>query len=545
MLVVATAAILSLLSFRVFRRLLRRYLLQKYTCVLDLEQVGTPRDGAKLRGTAVIWLFTARICSDHFAKVVIVEPDAWTFTREAREPTACGTREVEGASATYRTLDHKRKRVPQYTAAHTFQVILLRFAHRVFPGFDAVALDWGMLIRAADARVSLSGHALHPPVGEYNGALPETVWAPRRNLEALIRKMVYDGCPEIEFVKGTLTAFRLGDVRTRGPNIVDTAIIRLPDGTTREIQGCALAVDCTGAAQAGFKALSRILPALSAPGLRDSYSTNVAYSTLEYPLPPGFYESLHAVVPGCISDDTAADFAYVPDPDVDNKLVAFLRCEAGAVTFTIGGWDVSPPVTLDEVRSFAQKVKNQAHIPDRFYRAVDLLEPVKHLGVVQEAHITTCQIIHYERLSHALPCNYVAIGDSAMRVNPRFAQGVSKCTIGAVTLDAGLRTLAATDHDFGASFFSKMHDRTDNIWDSTKLADYALDTTTPVPGESRQIGRFKVWYRNQLIRSIGSNPAAASAIWHTLMFLAPPTDVFSPAVLAGIFWSNIVNWVRS
>ncbi|EJD40406.1 hypothetical protein AURDEDRAFT_127718 [Auricularia subglabra TFB-10046 SS5] len=407
-------------------------------------------------------------------------------------------------------------------------------------------------IRAADFRNSLSGHFLHPPVDEYDGILPDTLWAPRRLLEALTRKIVRDRFPEIEFVEGTLTTFQLDDNVKDTPNTVNAVNIRLPNGHTREIPDCTLAVDCTGAAQSGFKALSRILPALSVPGLRDGYDTNIVYASLEYPLPPNFYENLSL---GC-TDDTAADFAYIPDPDVDNKLVALLRRDTNGVVFTMGGWDVNPPVTLDEVRLFAKQVRHQAHIPDRFYHAIDLLEPVKHLGTVHLAHN-----IHYEQLSQALPRNYVAIGDSAMRVNPRFGQGVSKCTIGAVTLDALLRTLPPTDRNFGARFFSMMHDRTDNIWDTTKIADYALDTTTPVAGESRETGRLKLWYRSHLLRSMETvshttplgrashsraapqNPAAASAVWHTMMFLAPPTDVFAPSIIAGIVRNILVDWM--
>ncbi|EJD40361.1 hypothetical protein AURDEDRAFT_139022 [Auricularia subglabra TFB-10046 SS5] len=540
-------SILSLITLVIVRRILRSYLFKRYTCIPDLEQLGLPRKAAKFPGTAIICggsfagILTASVCCDHFEKVVVVEPEIWTFTAEARERAAPVTREVHGENATYNALQHKRTRVYQYAAAHTYQALLLRFARKLFPNFDSIATSWGMMIQPADLQLSLSGHVLHPPRDEYNGRLPETVWATRRDLEALFRKLVYDAHPKIVCVQGTLTAFQLVTER-RGPPSVSAITIRLPDGRTQEIGDCALAIDCTGASQTGFKALSRVLPALSAPGLRDSYNPNIAYSTVEYPLPPKFDDNLRAVLPRDREDMAGAVFTYIPDPDVDSRMVSLIRRDANAVSFTMGGWVVDIPCTLDDVRSFAKQVKNQEHIAEYFYKAVDLLEPVKDLAVVHEARVTACHKIHYERLHKDLPRNFIAIGDASLRVNPRFGQGVAKCAIGVTTLDTLLRMVSPTQSHFGATFFRKMEDRTGHIWDGTRFADYGVPTTTPVAGESHRDGRFLRWYRGQLTRLMSKDPVAASAVWHTMMFLAPPMDVFAPSILIRVLWDNIVHW---
>lgn len=50
--------------------------------------------------------------------------------------------------------------------------------------------------------------------------------------------------------------------------------------------------------------------------------------------------------------------------------------EAVTVIMCFGGWGTELPVCLDEARSFTLQVKNANHIPDYFYKLLDLLEPV-------------------------------------------------------------------------------------------------------------------------------------------------------------------------
>lgn len=64
-------------------------------------------------------LFSARVCATHFEKVVVVEPDAWTFTDEAVYGAPISTRVVEDSvHGAYQTLAHKRGRVYQYASVH-------------------------------------------------------------------------------------------------------------------------------------------------------------------------------------------------------------------------------------------------------------------------------------------------------------------------------------------------------------------------------------------------------------------------------------------
>ncbi|EJD37355.1 hypothetical protein AURDEDRAFT_188108 [Auricularia subglabra TFB-10046 SS5] len=514
-------------AYPLLKRGARSYLLRKYTCVLDLEQLGKARKGEKVSGTAAICggsvagLFAARICSDHFERVIVVEPEAWTHTVEARAPPRFDTREVQGNGSPYNTINHKRSRVYQYTAVHLYQVLLLRFARRLFPRFDEEVKDWGVLIRCADFIFSLSGYRMRFPDAE------EILMGPRRSIEPIFRQLICEARPEIEFVHGTATGFQLA-----ADGSISAVSVRLADGTISEIEDCALAIDCTGIAQSGLKLLSRAIPNLPTD-LRATYNADIVYSTLEYPLPLGFEETLFKHGMPKTKGSTGV-FSYSPSPEVDTRMVALTRCDENTVVFTMGGWAVDMPTNLDEIRTFAQQVKNKKHIPGYFYKALDLLEPVAHLGTVFEARVTNCYKINYERAANVLPRNFVAMGDASMRVNPRFGQGVTKGAIGAITLDSVLRKMSPTHKDFGKVFFQKMTPRTDGAWTGTRFADYAAPTTTPLPNETHETGWLMRWYQLQVFKTIEKNENAASAFWHILMFLAPPTDIFAPSIVAGV-----------
>ena len=77
---------------------------------------------------SIAGLLSARICSDHFEQVIIVEPEEWVTTAEG----------LDNGHRTERSpLDsHKRARVPQYASLHGFQPFLTMAHRKLFPNYD-------------------------------------------------------------------------------------------------------------------------------------------------------------------------------------------------------------------------------------------------------------------------------------------------------------------------------------------------------------------------------------------------------------------------
>lgn len=102
---------------------LRAWLVKKATAVNELEDLAKPRAaGGKLTGTVVIaggsvaGLLTARVCSDHFKEVIVVDPEAWLATDEGDTLTEKDL--TEASSNTLRAPCNKRARVAQYVSVH-------------------------------------------------------------------------------------------------------------------------------------------------------------------------------------------------------------------------------------------------------------------------------------------------------------------------------------------------------------------------------------------------------------------------------------------
>lgn len=255
------------------------------------------------------------------------------------------------------------------------------------------------------------GSTLPSPWEEYGGKLPETISAARRDLEPLFRKLISDFCPNVEFVNGTVVSLIVaanGSISEVAARMEDGSNVKYPcalvtgecsDGHGNT-QNDPPVLDCTGSSQVGSKLLSRAVPGIP-KDLREVYDPDTAYTTLEFPLPPNFEDDLRALkIPKLTgrglydTDRCHAYFVYNPDPRDDCRLLAVTRRDTDggerpsrnlaracsfatvSVIMCFGGWGTELPVSLDEARSFTRKVKNAKHIPDYFYKLLDLFEPV-------------------------------------------------------------------------------------------------------------------------------------------------------------------------
>ncbi|EJD34455.1 hypothetical protein AURDEDRAFT_147591 [Auricularia subglabra TFB-10046 SS5] len=542
----AIAALVGLVFlYRLIASALHSYLTKTFTSVGDLPKLGAARQKPKEPGTAVICggsiagLLAARVCADHFERVVVVEPEAWTFTPEARAPPNFPTRRVQGASGSYNTFDHKRSRVYQYAGFHAYQVLTTYVLRKLFSGFDDDARKWGLRVGTCDMHAMMGEQFWRFPFKEYRGALPPTICGPRRTLEPLLRDLVHKTCPDIEFVQGTVTGFLLGD-----DNRVRAVSARTAEGAARDIE-CAMVVDCTGATQAGLKMLTRAFPSLPAD-LRENYDPQMNYATMDFPLPPNFNERLSALTLN--KDGTGGPaggqwdpdfnqflFVLIPNPHRGDRILYIVRQGEGGMVITAGGWGQELPVNLDQLREHVKQIRG-GRIPDYVWQVFDMLGPVADQMVVLETRVNSCSRIYYEKVGDILPPNFVAMGDAVMRLNPTFGEGVTKASQGALTLDGHLRTSSPRSPAFGRTFFPKLAKRTQGLWDGAKHTDYGHKTTKTHAREALEQGWIFRWYRRRLAAVLHENEIASSVLWHNFQHLAPPQLMIQPRIVAHVVW---------
>ncbi|KAG8987546.1 hypothetical protein FRB90_003293, partial [Tulasnella sp. 427] len=150
----ALAVVALWAAYRAIGNFVHRRLVAKLTIIDDLPQLGKPTSGGnKVQGCAVICggsisgLLSARVCSDHFSEVLVVEPEALF------DPT---TGEVL-------PLDVRRKRIMQYSALHGFQPVNLQVARRLYPQFDEEVKKLGARVMKTEYNTHVAGVRIPTP----------------------------------------------------------------------------------------------------------------------------------------------------------------------------------------------------------------------------------------------------------------------------------------------------------------------------------------------------------------------------------------------
>ncbi|KAK0489411.1 hypothetical protein IW261DRAFT_413502 [Armillaria novae-zelandiae] len=520
-------------------RTLRQRLLRIQTCINDMYDLGSSRSPAeKVKGTAVVCggsisgLLTARVCHDHFENVLIVEPEGWLNSDDAKRVDSWNQENV-------------RSRVMQYDSLQGVQVFAYSGFCKLFPGFENECKASDINVCPGDFRTSTWGMWTMTPYTEYNGCLPKTMFVSRRGLETLIRRLVLGGRYEnIEQITGTVT----GISRSRSdPQYLDQVTIRTTGGI-RTVQASMVA-DCTGPACAGIKWLKREGFGIAAEyprgrlpldELKIAYDQKIRYSTLHFHVPKEVGNRL----PGLLTDydDCGPIYNCTTDYNVDHRSIYAQRVEGDIVQVCCGAWgDADLPQTLDEVKNYVRTMSTKKPIPDWFFSCLDILGEVQDSMTCSRVRVPPTSYVRFENAVN-LPSNWVAIGDSVMRVNPVFGQGCTKALLGAVCLNTmlvGVKTPVALPRKFSQIFFRTHGAKIAPLWTGVKAGDYGYETTIPVPGEHLSKGWFLRWYIRKLHILAFTDKQAGSSLWHVKMFLAPPIDNMQLGLVLKIAWNFI------
>ncbi|KAK0215034.1 hypothetical protein IW262DRAFT_1404470 [Armillaria fumosa] len=536
-----TAIILGIYYIVVYlERALRRRLLLKHTCVLDIDTLGRRPHNQKIKGTAIICggsiagLVAARVCHDHFEDVVIVEPEAWLSSQDAKRTDSWNQ-------------ENKRTRIMQYGSLHSLLAIGYMSLSRLFPNLAEECKLSHIRIGPNDLHLHMWGRKILMPYKQYGGSLPKTLYLGRTGLETLLRRLVLGGdYKNVRQVIGTVVGVSR-DVSD--PHFIDRVTVRTPEGAMTDIPA-ALVVDCTGSAAAGLKWLRRegygvgdtyAKNELPLDKLKISYDQKIHYSTLQFHVPP----KLGRKLPGLTVpyDECGMIYVFIPDSNKENRCIYSQRIDGDFIQlcFSVTGSESASelPKTLEEAKAWARTLITDAPIPLEWYAMLDTLKEVQDTMTCSQVRFAPSNWIRYERGVN-LPSNWIATGDSVMRVNPIFGQGCSKAIYGAICLNTLLQIVPASiPKDFSKKYFRMHADKIEPLWSTTKVVDYAFATTVPVSGETLSEGAWLRWYIKKLTDLSFTDAKASSALWHLRVLLAPPADLLQPALVLKVVWNLI------
>ena len=434
-------------------------------------------------GAGMAGLWAARVLTEHFARVTIVERD-----RLPERP------------------DHRRG-VPQAYHAHTLLARGQRELERLFPELDdelaaagAPRVDWTWDCRSF-FRTGWVGH--------YRSGLTTRTcsrdlleWSVRR---ALMRRGVafLEGCDVLGFCHDAgadrVTGVQVGAWGEQGG-----------DSGAPEMLLADLVVDASGR----NSRTPEWLAALGYDRVRETVvDPSLGYASRIYRRPPGLCADWQAMV-----------VSNVPTHQPRGGVIYPIEGGRWLVTLAGIGGDY-PSSDEDAFLAFARSLATPA-----LHAAIADAEP---LSPIRGYRRTENRLRHYERLSR-WPEGFVALGVAACTFDPVYGQGMTVSALGARVLDRCLRAQRRWHpdgdlHGLGRRFQRRLALSNLTPWLLATGEDFRWPTT--VGGRPGLPTRLAHRYMDRVLALLVEDATVAQAFFTVLHLLKPPTTLLRPPIL--------------
>ncbi|MDX6718689.1 MAG: hypothetical protein QOJ63_943 [Solirubrobacteraceae bacterium] len=417
-------------------------------------------------GASIAGLLAARVLSDSYDRVTIVDRDA----------LAPG-------------LGENRRAVPQGLHAHALQPGGQLAIEQLLPGFreEARAAGAPSLRFAADMRIVAAGHPiLRAHVGSDYAicSRPLLESLVRRRVRAIANVAIRDSCTVLGL---TCREGRVTGVRVRG---------RAPGGEQ------ALASDLVVAASGRG---GRVPAWLASMGYErpaeDRVGVDVVYSSRLLRLRPGALGPDRVVLNG--------SWAQRP------RGMALLAEEDGRWSLTLQGYGAAhrPPTDSAGFDAFVASVAEP--------HALQAIEQAERLGAIATYAFPSSLRRRYERLRR-FPDGLLVIGDALCSFNPIYGQGMAVAAFEALALQ---RCLLRGGHGLPRRFFKAAAVPVDHAW---KLAAGADVLMPGVEGQAGRADRLAGRYVERVMAVAAHDERIAHTFLEVLGMLATPTRLLRP-----------------
>ncbi|MBY0095844.1 FAD-dependent oxidoreductase [Mesobacillus maritimus] len=333
-------------------------------------------------GGSIAGILTAKVLSDFFHEVVMIEKDI---------------------ALDYPTI---RKGVPQGAHGHALLKSGEEILEKLFPGFIEELLAAGSVASDFSQDISWYHHGSWK-VSHYSGI--RTVQQSRPFLEYHLQrrlKMIQN----IQYIDGAKV---LQLLTTENHSKVSGVVYQDLEGIVTELEA-EVVVDSSGAASLTPQWLSKL-------GLPSPEKTEVKVD-LHYA--SRIYQSLSPI------ENKWKGLLVYPNPPKQTFGGGIYRIEDNKWMVTLFGYGMEKPVTTAE--SFLEHAASLDHLP--IYEAIKNGIPASDVSVYQFPKLRR---FHYEK-HRQLPNGLVVIGDAFCRIDPVFAQGMSLSALEASALQSVL-----------------------------------------------------------------------------------------------------------
>jgi 2-polyprenyl-6-methoxyphenol hydroxylase-like FAD-dependent oxidoreductase len=425
---------------------------------------------AIVMGSGIAGLVTARVLSDFFREVIVIE----------RDPP------LEGP--------HPRPGIPQAHHIHTLLAQGRNIVEKLYPGFDRELAAQGVPLFhwGTDTRILTTGGYLHQTdfgIQARGHSRPMLEWVLRCCTERISNIQFLGDCQVTELVVegGVVHGIRFKAI---GEQRMDADFI----------------VDAMGR---GSKTTDWLEALGYVPPAETRVNPWMGYATRWYRIPTDVKLDIPAVL-----------IQSAAQPGL-NRGAAAGQIEDNQVLITLMGMGGDYPPT-DEA-GFAEFARS---LPDdTVERWLKLLEPVSPIFGFR----ATNRLRHYERLQH-YPERFIAIGDATCALNPIYGQGMTVAAMQAEVLHHLLMKTTTLDH-FARTFHRKLARINSVPWLLATSEDRRYPTTDGAPPNIFERAMFA--YIALLFRAASRDSAVAQGLLKTMQLLMHPAGLFHPRILFG------------
>ena len=431
-------------------------------------------------GGSMAGLLTARVLSERFERVTVVERDHFP----------------EGPAF--------RKGVPQSKHLHVFMMRGRMISDKLFPGLSEELEEAGAVpVDSANDFEWLTPAGFAP---RFPSGLP-LLMCSRELLEWTARARVA-ALPRVSFLEKTEVTGLLPTPNGKGVAAVEVRSRTAKDGAeSQEPLRADLVVDASGRNSNA----SKWLEALGYAPPEETYiNSHLGYASRTYRRPERF------------DGDWMGLNAQAAPPEVTRGGV-LLPLEGNRWMITLSGVGGDYPPTDEEgFMDFARSLRTPM-----LYEAIKDAEPISDISGYRD---TENRRRHYEKLSRQ-PENFLVSGDAASAFNPIYAQGMTTAALGAEVLEECLREQdAVSDAHGGLSkrFQKKLAKANAASWLLATGEDFRVRGVEG--GKATFAARLTHRYMDRVLALSLRDIEVRQTFLEVFHMLKPPTELFEPGI---------------
>lgn len=440
----------------------------------------TPRRAVVL-GASMAGLLTARVLSNHFDQVTIVERDPVHDRPEAR------------------------KGQPQTRHLHGLLASGLDIMTRYYPDLpDALAVG-GALV------TDMTEHMQWYTYGGYRKRFAmgrRAALMSRPFLEFLIRQRTL-ALPNVALIDNCAVKA----LQTTGDSQRVTGVkVERRDGDIAEhVLVASLVVDCTGR---GSRSSQWLVEMGYAAPTESEVKVSVGYATRIYRRDP--------------ADPRSQDWILLtPEAPKETRFGGMFPIEGDRWVVSMGGW-MGDHAPTDE-QGFLEYAR-ALPAPD-IYNIISQAEP---LSDITPHKFTSSLRRHYEKLER-FPEGYLVLGDAICSFNPTYGQGMTSAAMQAAELDAILAQRQASVVGIAPLFFKRAAKVIDTPWQLAVGEDFRFPQTTgPKPAGVDLLNRYVA----AVHRATLEDAAVGAAFIQVMNLMAPPSSLMTPRMVLRVWQAN-------